>query len=256
MATPALARGWQQLECEPDTDFALPQNGEWVQQIVAKWQARSGAAAVQVPLVIAGEEVLEGRTVRDCHDPSRPGVVVGRYRQATDADVARAADCAAEDPDGWRTMPVEQRFELLGKVAQQLRIARGDLIGATLADGGKTPMESDPEISEAIDFLEFYRDTARWWQQMPTLKARPKGVVVVVPPWNFPGGHPLRWRRGGAGGRQHGHHQACFRRRTRRMGDVPVLLARGRVEEGAAVPAVLRRQGRPQARQQPATSVR
>jgi RHH-type proline utilization regulon transcriptional repressor/proline dehydrogenase/delta 1-pyrroline-5-carboxylate dehydrogenase len=185
-ATPALARGWQHLECEPDTDFALPQNGAWVEQIIARWQARCGAAAVQVPLVIAGEEVLEGRTVRDCLDPSRPGVVVGRYRQATDVDVARAADCAAEDPDGWRIMPVEQRFELLGKVAQELRIARGDLIGATLADGGKTPMESDPEISEAIDFLEFYRDTARWWQQMPTLAARPKGVVVVVPPWNFP----------------------------------------------------------------------
>src|SRR5512137_1004729 len=113
VATPALARGWQQLECEPDTDFALPQNGEWVQQIVAKWQARSGAAAVQVPLVIAGEEVLDGRSVRDCLDPSRPGVVVGRYRQATDADVVRAVECAAADPDGWRSMPVAQRFEIL-----------------------------------------------------------------------------------------------------------------------------------------------
>ena len=185
-AVPALARGWQHLECEPDTDFALPQNGAWVQQIIARWQARCDRAAVQVSLVVAGEEVLEGRTVRDCLDPSRPGVVVGRYRQATDADVARAAECAADDPDGWRSMPVEQRFELLGRVAQELRKARGDLIGAALADGGKTPMESDPEISEAIDFLEFYRDTARWWQQMPTLKAQPKGVVVVVPPWNFP----------------------------------------------------------------------
>jgi RHH-type proline utilization regulon transcriptional repressor/proline dehydrogenase/delta 1-pyrroline-5-carboxylate dehydrogenase len=185
-AVPALARGWQHLECEPDTDFALPQNGAWVQQIIERWQPRCDRDAVHVPLIVAGEEVLEGRTVRDCLDPSRPGVVVGRYRQATDSDVARAAECAAEDPDGWRSMPVEQRFELLGKVAQELRKARGDLIGAALADGGKTPMESDPEISEAIDFLEFYRDTARWWQQMPTLKARPKGVVVVVPPWNFP----------------------------------------------------------------------
>jgi RHH-type proline utilization regulon transcriptional repressor/proline dehydrogenase/delta 1-pyrroline-5-carboxylate dehydrogenase len=154
--------------------------------VVAGWQARCGEHAVQVPLVIAGEELLDGRTVRDCLDPSRPGVVVGRYRQATDADVARAAECAADDPDGWRTMPAGQRFELLGRVAQELRAARGDLMGAALADGGKTPMESDPEISEAIDFLEFYRDTARWWQQMPTLQARPKGVVVVVPPWNFP----------------------------------------------------------------------
>ena len=67
--------------------------------------------AVQVPLVVAGEEVFEGRAVRDCLDPSRPGVVVGRYRQATDADVARAVECAAEDADGWRTMPVAERFD-------------------------------------------------------------------------------------------------------------------------------------------------
>lgn len=182
----AIARGWEHLESEPDTDFALPQNGEWGQGIIAKWHSRCGDQAAQIPLVIAGDEILEGRAVRDCLDPSRPGVVVGRYRQATDADVIRAVDCAAADPDGWRTMAAEKRFELLGKVAQELRIARGDLMGAALADGGKTLMESDPEVSEAIDFLEFYRDTARWWQEMPTLKARPKGVVVVVPPWNFP----------------------------------------------------------------------
>jgi len=185
-APPAVARGWQHLGNEPDTDFALPQNGAWGQRIVERWEPRCGEHAVQVPLVIAGEELYEGRPVRDCLDPSRPGTVVGRYRQATDADVARAVECAADDPDGWRSMAVDARRELLGRVAQELRLARGDLMGAALADGGKTLMESDPEVSEAIDFLEFYRDTARWWQTMPTLEARPKGVVVVVPPWNFP----------------------------------------------------------------------
>ena len=182
----AVADGWQHLRNEPDTDFALPQNGTWGEGIVARWLPRCGDAAVQVPLVIAGEELFEGRPVRDCLDPSRPGVVVGRYRQATEADVARAADCAAADPDGWRTMPDDRRYEILGRVAQELRVARADLMGAALVDGGKTLMESDPEVSEAIDFLEFYRDTARWWRCIPTLRARPKGVVVVVPPWNFP----------------------------------------------------------------------
>jgi RHH-type proline utilization regulon transcriptional repressor/proline dehydrogenase/delta 1-pyrroline-5-carboxylate dehydrogenase len=186
VAIPAVARGWQHFENEPDTDFALPQNGTWGEQVIEKWRGRCGENAVIVPLVIDGEELLAERPVRECLDPSRPGVVVGRYRQATEADIARAAECAADDADGWRTMPVEQRFEVLGRVAQELRIARGDLMGAALADGGKTLMESDPEVSEAIDFLEFYRDTARWWQSMPTLAARPKGVVVVVPPWNFP----------------------------------------------------------------------
>lgn len=182
----AVALGWENLRNEPDTDFALPQNGEWAQHIIAKWQPLHGEKAAQIPLVIGGQELWEGRPVRECLDPSRPGFVVGRYRQASAADVATAVEVAAADPDGWRTAAPEQRFAVLGQVAQELRQARGDLLGAALADGGKTLPESDPEVSEAIDFLEFYRDTARWWQGMPGLKARGKGVVVVVSPWNFP----------------------------------------------------------------------
>ena len=83
-------------------------------------------------------------------------------------------------------MPVRERFALLGRAAQEIRQARADLMGAALANGGKVLTESDPEVSEAVDFLEFYRDTARWWQEMPTVPARPKGTVVVVSPWNFP----------------------------------------------------------------------
>ena len=182
----AIARGWQHLESEPDTDFALPQNGEWAQQIIAKWQPLCGDKATQIPLVIGGEEILDGRTVRECLDPSRPGVVVGKYRQANETDVIRAAEIADADADGWRKLSPAAHSEILGKVAQELRVARGDLMGAALADGGKTLPESDPEVSEAIDFLEFYRDTACWWHELPTLKAKGKGVVVVVSPWNFP----------------------------------------------------------------------
>jgi RHH-type transcriptional regulator, proline utilization regulon repressor / proline dehydrogenase / delta 1-pyrroline-5-carboxylate dehydrogenase len=182
----AVAQGWQRLENEPDTDFALRQNGEWAQQIISKWQPRCGEKATEIPLVIGGEEIFEGRTVRACLDPSRPGVIVGRYRQANESDVIRGVEIADADPDGWRKLSPAKRSEILGKVAREFRVARGDLMGAALADGGKTLMESDPEVSEAIDFLEFYGDTARWWQDLPTVKARGKGVVVVVSPWNFP----------------------------------------------------------------------
>jgi len=184
--TPALAKGWQNFLNEPDTDFALPQNGEWAQSIIQAWLPRHGAKAQEIPLIIADKELLEGRPVRECLDPSRPGVVVGRYRQANAADIATAVDCAAADPDGWRSLTVEARFEILGGVAQDMRESRGTLMGAAMANGGKTLPESDPEVSEAVDFLEFYRDTARWWQTRPGLKAQGKGVVVVVSPWNFP----------------------------------------------------------------------
>ncbi len=185
-APEAVARGWQHLVNEPDTDFSLPHNGEWGQQIVERWRPRFDGEAPQIPLVIAGEEILADHTVRPCLDPSRPGVVVGRYRQATEADIGRAVACAAADPDGWRARSVRERAEILGRVAQEVRKARGDLMGAALANGGKTLPESDPEVSEAVDFLEFYRDNARWWQEMPGLNARGLGVVVVVSPWNFP----------------------------------------------------------------------
>lgn len=182
----AVARGWQNLQNEPDTDFALPQNGEWAARIISKWQPLCGDKAAQIPLVIGGSEIFEGRATRDCLDPSRPGVIVGVYRQANESDVARAVESADDDADGWRALSPSARSEILGNVAQELRLARGDLLGAALADGGKTLPESDPEVSEAVDFVEFYRDIARWWQELPTVKARGKGVVVVVSPWNFP----------------------------------------------------------------------
>jgi RHH-type transcriptional regulator, proline utilization regulon repressor / proline dehydrogenase / delta 1-pyrroline-5-carboxylate dehydrogenase len=186
LASAAVAHGWLHFENEPDTDFSLPQNGEWARQIIAKWQPRFGPNAVPIRLVIAGKEYFTDRPVRECLDPSRPGTIVGNYRQATEADIAAAVESAADDAAGWRKLSPLERSEILGAVAQELRIARGDLMGAALANGGKTLSESDPEVSEAVDFLEFYRDTARWWQELPAIKARGKGVVVVVSPWNFP----------------------------------------------------------------------
>ncbi len=47
-------------------------------------------------------------------------------------------------------------------------------------------MESDPEVSEAVDFVEFYSQTAESFAQLPGLEARGRGAVVVVSPWNFP----------------------------------------------------------------------
>ncbi|HEY5657109.1 MAG TPA: proline dehydrogenase family protein, partial [Myxococcota bacterium] len=171
---------------EPDTDFALPRNLAWAEAIVARARDRCGASAAEIPLVVAGEERFAGREVRSCLDPSRPGVVVGRYRQATREDVERALACAREDPTGWRSLDAGARGELLAKVAHELRRSRGELMVAALADGGKLLSESDPEVSEAIDFALFYAASARDLCALPGVVVRPKGVVVVVSPWNFP----------------------------------------------------------------------
>ncbi len=143
---------WTEFINEPDTDFSLPQNGEWAARLVA------------IP--------LESRATGG--------------KEVTPRDVEDAVAWARADADGWRTMSVEDRSQVLGKVAHEIRKARGTLIRAAMVEGGKTIAESDPEVSEAVDFLELYRGTARMFQEMETVQARPLGVVVVVSPWNFP----------------------------------------------------------------------
>ncbi len=182
---------WQEFVGEPDTDWSLPANSEWANSIVAKWQPRHGDAACEVPLVVAGDTIEVDREVQTSTDPSRPGTVVARYRQATIADVDRAILAARIDSDGWRSRSYAERSETLHEVANELARERGDLLGAMLAEGGKLLTESDPEVSEAIDFCRFYGQTARWWSERPGLSVSGKGgdgkgVVAVVSPWNFP----------------------------------------------------------------------
>ena len=171
---------------EADTDFALLHNAEWADGIVAAWQQVAGDQAKDVPLELGGEAILDCREIRESTDPSRPGTVVARYRQATGDDIERAVATVVEDPAGWRRRSARERSTVLGRVANELRRARGDLMGAAMAEGGKTFLQSDPEVSEAIDFCEYYRRTAIAFDEIDGIDATGRGVVAVIPPWNFP----------------------------------------------------------------------
>jgi RHH-type proline utilization regulon transcriptional repressor/proline dehydrogenase/delta 1-pyrroline-5-carboxylate dehydrogenase len=171
---------------EPDTDWSLPRNSEWAESIVESWQSRCGDQSADVPLVVGGEEIGGTNRLRKSLDPSRPSVVVARYCQATGDDIERAVECARLDADGWRKLWADERLEILHRAADELCSARADLIGAMLAEGGKTIAEGDPEVSEAIDFCRFYSEAAERFQILAGLAAQGKGVVAVVSPWNFP----------------------------------------------------------------------
>ena len=178
---PKAADGWQAFVNEPDTDWALPHHADWVEEQLERWQSRCDDSATEVPLQIGNEAVVG--TAGESFDPSRPGVVFCRYQHASLEQVQRAVSIAREESE-WRDSTHELRHQRLRDTAQQLRVRRGDLIGAMVGDGGKTVLEADPEISEAIDFCEFYPLTASVWATR--LQTSPRGVVAVITPWNFP----------------------------------------------------------------------
>ena len=55
-----------------------------------------------------------------------------------------------------------------------------------IGDAGKTVQEADVEISEAIDFAEYYLRSMRQFAAHPDIKWTPKGTILVASPWNFP----------------------------------------------------------------------
>jgi RHH-type transcriptional regulator, proline utilization regulon repressor / proline dehydrogenase / delta 1-pyrroline-5-carboxylate dehydrogenase len=173
---------------EPDTDWSLPANRRWAEGIRDRWQFGADSEVIDIPVVVAGQARVESRSVRDCMDPSqyRDKVCVARYAMATEADAALAVETAKTDPDGWRSLTQAQRHEQLSSVARELRRARGDLIGAAAANTGKVFSEADVEISEAIDFAEFYPYSAKAFADIETVRSGGRGVGLVVSPWNFP----------------------------------------------------------------------
>ncbi len=182
----AAHAAWPAFRNEPDTDFALPHHAVWAEGTLDAWRDRCGKDALDVPIALTGREVFEDRPVMESLDPSRPGTVVARVRVGSVADVDEAVACARADPDRWRSQSATERADLLRNAAQRIRERRADLLGIALAEGGKVLLESDPEVSEAVDFCELYAGSAERFAALAGGEARAPGVVAVIPPWNFP----------------------------------------------------------------------
>jgi RHH-type proline utilization regulon transcriptional repressor/proline dehydrogenase/delta 1-pyrroline-5-carboxylate dehydrogenase len=173
---------------EPNTDWSLAANRRWAEKIRTKWRRTPQVEPIRIPVVVGGHESFKGRRTLPCRDPSqyKSRVTVARFALANARDVDRAVAVAKADPDGWRKKSLRARHRVLSRVAVELRRARGDLIGVAAANTGKVFTEADAEVSEAVDFAEYYPFSLRPFEETATVQCRGKGVGLVISPWNFP----------------------------------------------------------------------
>ena len=164
-----------------DTDWSLPHHAAWIRPIVAEW---GGMAGIVVPLQIGGAFISPGTRVAPGHDPSRPGSAPYQWAQADVAQISRALDCALTAGAAWHARGANQRKMILLGCAIALETARGGLIGTMVLDGAKTVGEADVEVSEAIDFANYYAHTFDDDPAAATFE--PLGTILITPPWNFP----------------------------------------------------------------------
>jgi RHH-type proline utilization regulon transcriptional repressor/proline dehydrogenase/delta 1-pyrroline-5-carboxylate dehydrogenase len=196
-----------------DTDFSRAPNRRWIsawlhqpavpervvpervgpQHAAPAHAAPAPAAGAVVPVVPVVPAVVAGATVEtgplvDGFDPAGTGVPTYRWVAADETLVERAVDSARAAGSRWRSLDPGVRRQVLCDVAAALDADRGHLVSVMARDGGKTVEEADPEVSEAVDFANYYAESISRLDELGRQGAvfDPFGTVVVVPPWNFP----------------------------------------------------------------------
>ncbi len=177
---------------EPHLDFTRPENRRAMQHALEKIGRELGRECENA---IAGRRVRTTAKLRSIN-PSHPEQVVGVFQSAGPEDAAPAVEAAQSAFESWKRTSAAQRAELLFRVAHSVRQHKFEWCAWLVYEVGKNWAEADADISEAIDFAEFYgREAMRLDKSTPPIQYLgerdelhyiPLGVGAVIPPWNFP----------------------------------------------------------------------
>src|SRR5438067_2287296 len=179
-------------ENAPLTNFALPENQE---KMRAALREQRKQFARKVPLTINGEKIWTDNMFSSVN-PSQPDQIVGYAAEAGVPEAERAVAAARMAFEKWRRTSFEERCQLLERAAEILERRRFELSALEVFEVGKPWAQADGDIAEAIDFCTFYARQMRLMGQ-PRLTQNvpgdesyqhywPRGVALVIAPWNFP----------------------------------------------------------------------
>jgi acyl-CoA reductase-like NAD-dependent aldehyde dehydrogenase len=133
---------------------------------------------------------------RDLHRSpvaARAGTILG---DATQEQIQRALEGASIAQRDWSTVPPAARAARLAEAADHLAEGIDEIAAELSREVGKTLTESHGEIANAVKLLRFYAGSALRpeGKRFPTARhstlavtsRQPRGVVLVISPWNFP----------------------------------------------------------------------
>ena len=184
--------GTQQWRGEPTRDFARHTAR---MQMANALSATRGEYGRRYPLLLGDGEVATD-TILTVRNPAARGQVLGEVTLARMRDVDRAVDIAIAAQQRWERTPAAERIACLRRAASLLRQQRDQLAAWEIHEEGKSWREADADLVESIDYLEYYaKQMAQLAAGKPLRQApgerntyiyQPRGVSVVIAPWNFP----------------------------------------------------------------------
>ena len=175
----------------PDSDYSLTQPRENAQDSLDK--VRSLFGKTYLPIVNGQKMATE--FLLNSFNPCDPEEAVGKIGIASISQADLAVQVAKRAFPSWSKTPASQRASILRQAADIMEQRRAELSAWMVYEVAKPLREADAEVSEAIDFCRYY---AKEMERLSVPVTRhlageenfyayyPKGVVVVIPPWNFP----------------------------------------------------------------------
>ncbi|MBN1587832.1 MAG: proline dehydrogenase family protein [Candidatus Omnitrophica bacterium] len=177
---------------EPQADFSRPEMRRHMREALKKVRKEMGGL---YPVNVGGEWIFSEQADPSVN-PADPPEIIGRVSRADASAVEGAVEAAIGAGAEWRSWPVERRANLLRAVAGLLRRRRWELAALEVLEVGKTWAEADADVTEALDFLEYYaQEAAQLFEgkalysppgELNTCRYQPLGVCAVIAPWNFP----------------------------------------------------------------------
>jgi RHH-type proline utilization regulon transcriptional repressor/proline dehydrogenase/delta 1-pyrroline-5-carboxylate dehydrogenase len=188
---PTTTTGEKGFSNEPHSDFSqaaarnamLASIGSVRSQLGRQWPGGTSGIGLTGPWM-------------ESHNPCRPNEVVVKMRSAAASDLDHIIEQALKQWDPWRRKAPEARSAILRTAASELARRRYELAAWEIFEVGKPWREADADVAEAIDFLRYYADEMDRVASPVRLGNRPgeynqriyepRGVTVVIAPWNFP----------------------------------------------------------------------
>lgn len=172
---------------------------------VAPFASKAPHASVSAMprLNLIGSRWVEGQgtTVRQICNPADTAEVIAEVREASPEQVDEACAAAARAFPVWRATPAPDRARGLFKFRELLEANSLELARLVVRENGKLLSEAKGDVRRGIDVVEFACGipSQLMGQVLPNVSRdvdsymvrEPVGVVVGIPPFNFPAMIPL-----------------------------------------------------------------
>ncbi len=196
----ALGRNAPRPPSLPSDAFANEPPAEFRQEAAresmrAAVETAGRMSSFEAPALVGGARLRTSDVIVST-DPAGPAHEVCRSGRCSTGEVDRAIDAALRAQPDWGRAPASKRAGVLFRAGAIMRNRRRELAALEVFEAGKPWAQADADVCEAIDFCEYYgREALRLARGAAVGQApgetnaylyRPRGIVAVISPWNFP----------------------------------------------------------------------